>query len=105
MADLSQNDIQRAVQDATRDMQRELANINQHVSGLESLKSDVNNVLSDVRSMEANILTAKQGTNDLLNALGTIDQRLANVEAIMQRFDQRLQILEQSHQGIQRSLQ
>ena len=105
MADLSQNDIQRAVQDATRDMQRELANINQHVSGLESLKSDVNNVLSDVRSMEANILTAKQGTNDLLNALGAIDQRMASLETFAQRFDQRLQILEQSHQGIQRSLQ
>jgi len=105
MADLSQSDVQRAVQDATKDLQREVMNISQHVSGLESLKSDVNNVLSDVRSMEANILTAKQGTNDLLNALGTIDQRLANVEAIMQRFDQRLQILEQSHQGIQRSLQ
>jgi len=105
VADLSQNDIQRAVQDATRDMQRELANINQHVSGLESLKSDVNNVLSDVRSMEANILTAKQGTNDLLNALGAIDQRMASLETFAQRFDQRLQILEQSHQGIQRSLQ
>jgi len=86
-------------------MQRELANINQHVSGLESLKSDVNNVLSDVRSMEANILTAKQGTNDLLNALGAIDQRMASLETFAQRFDQRLQILEQSHQGIQRSLQ
>lgn len=105
MADLSQDDVRRAVEDATKDMQRELMNISQRIASLESLKSDVNNILTDVRSLETNVITAKQGVNDLLNALGAIDQRVASVEALMLRIDQRLQILEQSQQGMQRSLQ
>lgn len=101
MADLSQTDLQRAVHDATRDLQRDITATLQHVSNLESLRSDLGNVLTELRTAENNVSSTQQATTGITNGIAALDQRLANIEAFVARLEQRLQMIEQSTNRLQ----
>lgn len=101
MAELSQSDIQRAVHDATRDMQRDMAATLQHVTNLESLRSDLSNVLTELRAAENNVNSTQQATTNLVSGIAALDQRLAHIEAFVARLEQRLQMIEQSTNRLQ----
>ncbi|PLS80609.1 hypothetical protein CYG49_05070, partial [Candidatus Saccharibacteria bacterium] len=80
MAELSQSDIQRAVQDATRDMRDALNRVNQQLNRLNSLENQVISMRRDIENMRRQVNATNIQVSNLLarpvSSSGSIDPRM-----------------------------